>query len=154
MRYSVTGVSRQLTAAERALVRRVIADLRDATEITTGCAEGVDTVAHIAAMHSQTHVYKRLCVPAAPHNTALVTMQRQWHDHVIVERCLAGSTNADSYMIRNGRLVNHADVLIAFPATDKEELRSGTWATIRRARRAGIDVEVHPLAYKGGRKAA
>jgi hypothetical protein len=49
------------------------------------------------------------------------------------------------YMERNQHIVDCADVLIATPSTSVEQLRSGTWATIRRARRKEIPVYlVHP----------
>ena len=38
---------------------------------------------------------------------------------------------------RNRQIVAAVDVLIAAPRTDHEELRSGTWATVRYARQAG-----------------
>lgn len=37
------------------------------------------------------------------------------------------------YLTRNKDIVNMCDILIACPATFKEELRSGTWSTIRYA---------------------
>lgn len=50
-----------------------------------------------------------------------------------------------SYMQRNDRIVELSDILIAFPKAETEELRSGTWATIRRARKKGIPVFIHPV---------
>lgn len=44
------------------------------------------------------------------------------------------------YLDRNKDIVNESEVLIATPKTDEEELRSGTWATIRYARRIGRPV--------------
>lgn len=45
------------------------------------------------------------------------------------------------YLKRNQDIVDAADVLIATPnIQDVEELRSGTWSTIRRARKKGIAV--------------
>lgn len=41
---------------------------------------------------------------------------------------------------RNKFIVNDSEILIAGPRTDKEELRSGTWATIRYARLVRIPV--------------
>ena len=41
---------------------------------------------------------------------------------------------------RNKIIVDQCEVLCAAPATDEEELRSGTWATIRYARRIGRQV--------------
>lgn len=46
----------------------------------------------------------------------------------------------DDPLARNRRIVAAVDVLIAAPETDREELRSGTWATIRYARAAGKPV--------------
>lgn len=43
-------------------------------------------------------------------------------------------------LARNREIVAAADILIAAPRTDREELRSGTWATIRYARKKGIPV--------------
>ena len=39
------------------------------------------------------------------------------------------------YLVRNKDIVDESDVLIAAPRLPKEELRSGTWATVRYARR-------------------
>lgn len=39
------------------------------------------------------------------------------------------------YLVRNHNIVDSADYMIATPKTDYEELRSGTWATIRYARK-------------------
>jgi predicted Rossmann fold nucleotide-binding protein DprA/Smf involved in DNA uptake len=57
------------------------------------------------------------------------------------EYMAAGTT----YMDRNARLVALGDMLLAFPATRAEELRSGTWSTIRRARKAGKRIVIVPL---------
>lgn len=40
------------------------------------------------------------------------------------------------YLMRNQDIVDACDILIACPRTADEELRSGTWATFRRARKA------------------
>lgn len=46
------------------------------------------------------------------------------------------------YLDRNHNIVEAIDFLVAAPRTDEEELRSGTWATIRYARKVGKRVEV------------
>ena len=42
------------------------------------------------------------------------------------------------YLIRNRDIVNSSDILIATPKEDIEQLRSGTWATIRYAKKCNI----------------
>ena len=46
------------------------------------------------------------------------------------------------YLVRNQDIVNSCDVLFATPKDDEEVLRSGTWATIRRGKKAGKKVIV------------
>lgn len=49
------------------------------------------------------------------------------------------------YLERNQKIVDNSDILIAMPKESSEVLRSGTWATIRMAKKKGI--EVHILAW-------
>lgn len=44
------------------------------------------------------------------------------------------------YMDRNQKIVDQADIMIGMPKDMKEVLRSGTWATIRRARKKGSKI--------------
>lgn len=44
------------------------------------------------------------------------------------------------YMVRNRSIVNETDLLIACPKSNKEELRSGTWSTVRYARKQHKEV--------------
>jgi len=46
------------------------------------------------------------------------------------------------YLERNHDIVNDTAILIAAPDSDKEKMRSGTWATIRYAKKKGKDVIV------------
>ena len=43
-------------------------------------------------------------------------------------------------LVRNQIIVDQSDILIAAPRSDNEEQRSGTWATIRYARKIGVPV--------------
>jgi hypothetical protein len=46
-----------------------------------------------------------------------------------------------SYLERNMDIVKNSDILIACPVDkNKEELRSGTWSTVRQAKKHGIPV--------------
>lgn len=44
------------------------------------------------------------------------------------------------YLVRNRAMVYEVSLLIAAPRTKDEELRSGTWATVRYARKRGVPV--------------
>jgi len=46
------------------------------------------------------------------------------------------------YLTRNHHIVDETEILIATPKTGYEELRSGTWATVRYARKLGRRVYV------------
>jgi hypothetical protein len=46
------------------------------------------------------------------------------------------------YMSRNRDIVDASEVMIATPKTKEEELRSGTWATVRYAKRKRVLVRV------------
>lgn len=49
----------------------------------------------------------------------------------------------DPYLARNEAIVAGSDVLVAVPeGPEKDYPRSGTWATVRRARKAGIPIYV------------
>ena len=59
---------------------------------------------------------------------------RIWERGVILEEA--------PYLVRNNDIVKACEVLVAMPkVVGKEERRSGTWATVRYARKAGKDVE-------------
>ena len=47
---------------------------------------------------------------------------------------------AKALLARNRRIVARCDVLVAAPRTNEEELRSGTWMTVRAAHKAGKPV--------------
>jgi hypothetical protein len=64
----------------------------------------------------------------------------------LVEYCLSRSGARE---LSPTSLKSPSEVLkaLAFPKEHKEVLRSGTWATIRRFRRAGIEPLIFPLDF-------
>lgn len=122
------------------------------TEFVSGAAFGVDTIAALAARDGYLNCIHRLVVPNGRHNEDLV---RQWEKYVsedplrtdidsrvhVVQRMPEGT----DHLARNDEMIHRADILIAFPRTPEEEKRSGTWATIRRARRKGIPIHLFSL---------
>ena len=85
-----------------------------------GDCVGADADAHVVAMNQRIVVLKRPCN---------IERQRAFTDggQVIAE--------PEPPLIRNKKIVDDGEQLIACPATHQEEQRSGTWATIRYAKR-------------------
>lgn len=50
---------------------------------------------------------------------------------------------AKPYLERNKDIVDETELLVACPAQDHEVLRSGTWATIRYARKKGKEIKIY-----------
>ena len=46
----------------------------------------------------------------------------------------------DEYLARNKKIVDNSLLLVAAPSSLTEEVRSGTWSTVRYARRIGVPV--------------
>lgn len=115
-------------------VRSVVRDLTHPAALITGGARGVDTVAALAARDFHPGVEQRIIYPDG-----------RWNEDLREQVPGATFYPGGSYMERNDALVEHADLLIAFPRTEHEVLRSGTWATVRRARKRGVEVRLHPL---------
>lgn len=112
------------------------------TEFITGAAWGADTLACQAGLaYWGVQCKHRIVVPDAPHNEALVKSVAKLKA-VTVEYMPKGT----DYMARNDRLVELCQLLLAFPSTASEVQRSGTWATVRRARKRDIRVDIRPLA--------
>jgi len=105
-------------------------------ELYSGSAHGIDSYAVLAARDYNARV-------------TLVVPEGNWYnreaegDATIVVP--ARSSSAATYMARNFKLAELADVLYAFPQTENEEQRSGTWATIRRFQAFGKSVWITPL---------
>lgn len=140
MRYSVTGESDLSAYSDVDRIKKMVEGyIRDLvptpTEFTTGAAYGIDSIAATVAWTYLEHpIVLRVCEPKGQRFNEGA---REWG--FVIEEVEGG------YMARNDRLVEHSDVLLAFPRSWREELRSGTWATVRRARKAGIEIRYFPL---------
>lgn len=136
MRYVVTGPHENVTTGQLWYVRSIVGGLKDVDEFTSGGAWKVDTAASVAAWLAHTRAHHRVVLPEGlPYDPAWDAPM----SGVEIVRVPGG------YMARNDALVTYGDVLLAFPPTASEVLRSGTWATIRRARAAGLEVRYFPL---------
>lgn len=112
-------------------------------EFRTGAAFGIDSACYHYAVFLFRHAEHRVFVPQGQrYNQELVALARQeGHDIVGVP---------GGYLKRDDALVDGATLLLAFPETMNEVLRSGTWSTIRRAWKRDITVMYFPLDNKPG----
>jgi hypothetical protein len=135
--------SRDLPAQAWPELRRRLNRLR-ADEYVTGACAGVDAFVgdHLVGVHPD--AVHRVIVPA--NRSLVVAWWRRWPDAVEsqglrVFEMPPGTTYAD----RNRAIVTCSTRLIAIPAHDEDapgSRRSGTWQTVRMARRKGIEVQV------------
>jgi len=118
-----TGTRRGLTALQMKALAHVLHD--DAIELLVhGGAKGADATADMLAT---TYKIERRVRPG-PHSTS-------WQEGAEVMPAVEN-------LLRNRDIVDDADVLIACPSTYQERQRSGTWATIRCARKRGIPIRI------------
>jgi hypothetical protein len=122
-----TGTQRGMTPAQRLMFEAVIAKLDSLgiSEFHHGDCIGSDKEAHEAVSTLSAFFKSSVKIILHPPN----------------KRSKRAFCSADelrkplSYLDRNQEIVNSTDVLIATPAEEVEVLRSGTWSTIRRARK-------------------
>lgn len=108
--------------------------------IITGAAVGVDTLCHYVSYAYKREARHTIIVPNGRHNFEVVQFAIAM-DLDVIE--MPGGTD---HLDRNSKMINMADLLVAFPGTKNELLRgSGTWSTIRRARKKGILIYIYPL---------
>lgn len=100
-------------------------------EFHHGDCEGADEQAHEVAGF---YFKKRVVHPPIDTRYRAYTIGEEWPLYMPKEY---GYRKPKDYLDRNHDIVDETDVLIAAPETMTEELRSGTWATIRYARKQG-----------------
>ncbi len=124
MKVGFTGTQVGTTEKQRVTFLTVITELQP-TEFHHGCCIGADEDCFAIAVHCCS---KLLTVAHPP-----LFKTKMFPRAVALSSC---SRAAKDYLDRNQDIVDETEVLVACPKEFKEELRSGTWATIRRARKA------------------
>lgn len=147
-RYGASGEV-HIHEREARVIRADVAALEDVSEFTAGAAHGSDTVAQVAAAAAHPEALHRIVIPFGWHNPSIVKMvydelSARGVDPLAHMEVIRMPVDTD-YMERNDVVALHVDVLLAFPADAEEELRSGTWATVRRVRKRGGEVRVRAL---------
>jgi len=121
-----TGTREGMTGEQEGTVSQLINDL-GTTQFHHGDCEGADLQAAMIAADD----WGIKLVVHPPENDKL----RAW--------CYADVLHDPKpYLDRNRDIVDACDVLLAAPKGYEEELRSGTWATIRYAQKVGKPVKI------------
>lgn len=138
MRVAFTGSARPLTHSQKITITARIENLPKDAFVVTGACIGVD--AFVARVAFKLGLAVHTVVPA---NRSKV--DSDWRRFATsFEEMPEGS----SYRDRNTRMIDLApDLLIGYPETETNgrDIGSGSWMTIRIARRKGRAVEVLPL---------
>lgn len=121
MRVGFTGTQHGMTALQRAALRGVLDSFARPRELHHGDCIGADSEAHTIGLEIGYTLI--LHPPVNPH-------KRAWRTGDIEHP-------SKEYLARNEDIVRASEVLVACPKEFTEQLRSGTWATIRAARKAG-----------------
>jgi len=100
-----------------------------------GCAVGADAEFALAVAHIFDHAKPRVLIVGWPSNVAGQVDERAM-------KCCDQVHDCRAPLERNRCIVDACERLIACPAGMAEEQRSGTWATVRYARKVGKPVTI------------
>jgi len=127
MRIGFTGSRHGMTVSQAARLRRLLIE-HQPNEFHHGQCIGADVEAHAIALELQ---LPRIIVHPPTDPTLLATPL------LTSESTMIEYLPPAHPLKRNKAIVRAIDLLIAAPATAEEEIRSGTWHTVRFARRHG-----------------
>lgn len=128
---SFTGTQKGMTSYQKMSFLKVMQFLkakRNVTHFNHGDCIGADADAHeiVSNIDIPIHIYPGTDKRGASPKRAF---------------CINGTTHkAQEYLIRNKKMVDLCTVLVACPAESIEQLRSGTWSTIRYAKKIKIPI--------------
>jgi len=127
MKLGITGTQQGMTEEQIRFLYDFLLEAQP-TEIHAGDCIGVDAQAIVIAMGVNSQI-KRIGHPP------IVEKKRAFcpYDEERPEK---------PYLDRNHDIVDETDILLAFPKSTEEELRSGTWATIRYAKKQDAEVVI------------
>lgn len=121
MRVGFTGSQHGITDCQLALMVEIIDELTELTEVHHGDCIGADNAFHTVVRLTRPEIRVVSHPPSVSTKRAYCAS-----DHEFAEK---------PYLERNKEIVACVDVMMACPRAMKEQVRSGTWATIRHARK-------------------
>jgi hypothetical protein len=129
MKVGFTGTQIGMTQKQRVELAKLLVDLRELNTISFhhGDCIGADKQAHDIALS--------LSIPIIIY-PPLIDKKRAFCKGYYSRK------TPMSYLARNHAIVDDVEILIACPKSDQEEMRSGTWATVRYARKTGKSVTI------------
>ena len=121
MKVSFTGTRLGMNSVQKQLFTKIIGEL-GATEFYHGDCVGADADAHkiVVATKQDISVKKRPCN---------IDSQRAFTTE---GECIA---DPEPPLVRNKKIVDDGEILVAIPGGQFEEIRSGTWSTVRYAKK-------------------
>lgn len=154
---------RSIRTAQFFLIDEVLNNLKADTFITGG-AYGVDMYTCINAVRSFPRARHIVVVPWGyalndVHIAWCLACREEGINIEVLDMPKPKRKDQHPNLIRNEYMLDLAIALneskkrprlIAFPGGSDEVLRSGTWATIRRARDRDFDIQIHPLVSAPG----
>ena len=123
-----TGTQHGMTDYQKRWLRNWFKAERGIGWLHHGDCIGADAEAHVIATEADILIHKH-----PPTDDA-----RQAH----MEAMYMVEEEPEEYLVRNAAIVRATEYLIAMPAHHNEVRRSGTWATIRSARRQGKTIYI------------
>lgn len=126
MRLGVTGTVKGATLAQAVKLWEIMASC-EFRQISHGDAVGVDALAHRAALAARE--FHQTSWPRIILHPPINESRRAFSKDADEVR------NPKGYLARDKSIVEESDMLIAVPDTAHERVRSGTWTTVRYARK-------------------
>jgi len=129
----ITGTQGGMTADQWTAIRDILRKYRATTTpaldalayVHHGCCVGVDEEVHQICLD-----FKIMTILHPPEDDKRMSLH-------LPQSIVVQTHPRRPYLTRNHDIVDACDVLIAVPAQDDEVLRSGTWSTVRYARKRG-----------------
>lgn len=128
MKLGMTGSRDGLSDKALSTVKDILSKIKSVAEVHHGDCLGADKIFHDLAVSCG---YKIVIHPP--------------DKDIMRAGCTTGNPvirDKQPYIKRNHNIVNECNILIAFPSSQKEIIRSGTWSTVRYARKKGKNLVI------------